>query len=368
MSNNSNKKELKPGGLLANITITIENEFIRYRGAYGDQAIVPINQLTTITISPNGFGKSDLVFLGDKVELARVKKLPTQWAEKSMLWLISELKLGTNTCVDNQTPPTTETIDTEQITTTNPSLHTQTTNNTKWYSSTGFVILMLVVFFPVGLFLMWKEKKFNQWVRIAVTAIFAIAIISGASDDSSSKNSVDTKQATVQASTQEQAKPSTIQSSEETQKDLKTQQNAFTGWETRFMSKTRAYDEVWKTWDLTAQGLSNGQLNVGQAYNLLSKLENALGNIQSEFYTMDVPSELSGEHKKLLKEAVEAMGTATYCRRDGVKHFLKYMDDNKPSSYSKAVDRVKSSNDHVMSAAFKVGQVKAELGLTKDNQ
>lgn len=42
---------------------------------------------------------------------------------------------------------------------------------------TWFVILMLVLFWPVGLFLMWKNKKFNKIVRIIVTAIIVLPII-----------------------------------------------------------------------------------------------------------------------------------------------------------------------------------------------
>lgn len=55
----------------------------------------------------------------------------------------------------------------------------------KFYQSGWFCILMLLLFFPVGLFLMWKYKKFNKVVRIVVTVILVMAVIGnmGASND-----------------------------------------------------------------------------------------------------------------------------------------------------------------------------------------
>ena len=47
-----------------------------------------------------------------------------------------------------------------------------------FYSSTWFVILMMFCCcFPIGLFLMWKYKKFNKPVRIIISAFFAICFI-----------------------------------------------------------------------------------------------------------------------------------------------------------------------------------------------
>lgn len=45
----------------------------------------------------------------------------------------------------------------------------------KFYQKTWFVILMLILFFPVGLFLMWKYKKeWKKSIKIGVTCLIAI--------------------------------------------------------------------------------------------------------------------------------------------------------------------------------------------------
>lgn len=49
--------------------------------------------------------------------------------------------------------------------------------NEKWYQKTWFIIIMLIFLFPVGLFLMWKYKKFNKIARYIITGLFALAFV-----------------------------------------------------------------------------------------------------------------------------------------------------------------------------------------------
>lgn len=56
-----------------------------------------------------------------------------------------------------------------------------------FYSQTWFIILMtFCCCFPIGIFLMWKYKKFNKTVRIIITAFFIIGIIAGATTSGNS--------------------------------------------------------------------------------------------------------------------------------------------------------------------------------------
>jgi len=47
----------------------------------------------------------------------------------------------------------------------------------KWYLQIWFVILMLIVFSPVGLVLMWLSPKFNKIAKIIISLFFAILFI-----------------------------------------------------------------------------------------------------------------------------------------------------------------------------------------------
>ena len=50
-------------------------------------------------------------------------------------------------------------------------------NKEKFYQKTWFTVLFLIVFFPIGLFTMWKYKKFNKIARIIISAFFIIFLI-----------------------------------------------------------------------------------------------------------------------------------------------------------------------------------------------
>ena len=50
----------------------------------------------------------------------------------------------------------------------------------KFYEKDWFIILMLFIFFPVGLFLMWKYSKWNREAKIIISILFVVVgIFSG---------------------------------------------------------------------------------------------------------------------------------------------------------------------------------------------
>lgn len=60
----------------------------------------------------------------------------------------------------------------------------------KWYQRTAFTIIMLVLFFPVGLVLMWVYRKnWKMAVKVIISVLCAIVILPSAfGDDSGSQN------------------------------------------------------------------------------------------------------------------------------------------------------------------------------------
>lgn len=49
--------------------------------------------------------------------------------------------------------------------------------NQKWYEKNLAIILLLILFFPVGLFLMWKYSRWNVVAKIVISIFFGIALI-----------------------------------------------------------------------------------------------------------------------------------------------------------------------------------------------
>lgn len=46
-------------------------------------------------------------------------------------------------------------------------------NDKKWYQKTGWIIAWLILFFPVGLFLMWKYSDWKKTIKMIITVLFA---------------------------------------------------------------------------------------------------------------------------------------------------------------------------------------------------
>ena len=74
-----------------------------------------------------------------------------------------------------------------------------------WYYKKWFVWLMVLIFFPVGLALMWKSPLFGTKTRVIATGFFALLIIGGmnrdpnATTDSHVQQSTSAKPATAPA-------------------------------------------------------------------------------------------------------------------------------------------------------------------------
>lgn len=60
----------------------------------------------------------------------------------------------------------------------------------KWYQKTWGIVLMLCLFFPAGLYLMWKHSKCNRKVKKIITGIFAVICVVVAINSNSTDNNV----------------------------------------------------------------------------------------------------------------------------------------------------------------------------------
>ncbi len=53
----------------------------------------------------------------------------------------------------------------------------------KLYEKNWFIVLMLIFIFPLGLFLMWRYKKWNKQARWIITCAFALMVVIGYTSD-----------------------------------------------------------------------------------------------------------------------------------------------------------------------------------------
>jgi hypothetical protein len=52
----------------------------------------------------------------------------------------------------------------------------QNNKNLKWHQKSSGVIFMLIVFWPVGIGLMWKNKIWSEKIRTIITGLFLVAL------------------------------------------------------------------------------------------------------------------------------------------------------------------------------------------------
>lgn len=64
----------------------------------------------------------------------------------------------------------------------------------KFYEQTWFIVLILIIFFPVGLVLVWTNKQWSQKSKIIATVIVAVLVILGLGGRGGSKASTDTEE------------------------------------------------------------------------------------------------------------------------------------------------------------------------------
>jgi len=65
-------------------------------------------------------------------------------------------------------------------------------NSTKWYQKTQWIIVLLILFFPLGLLLMWTSAKWNKGVKWVITGLFALFFVMGAISNNSNKSASQT--------------------------------------------------------------------------------------------------------------------------------------------------------------------------------
>ncbi len=62
----------------------------------------------------------------------------------------------------------------------------------KWYQTTGGISLLLILFFPVGIYLMWKYANWNKVVKWVVTIFFALIVLANMGGSKTSSTTANT--------------------------------------------------------------------------------------------------------------------------------------------------------------------------------
>ena len=63
--------------------------------------------------------------------------------------------------------------------------------SSKWYEKTWLVILLCILFFPVGLYALWRNSSIKKGWKVGVTVFFAIVVVANITKDKKTTPSKD---------------------------------------------------------------------------------------------------------------------------------------------------------------------------------
>lgn len=76
------------------------------------------------------------------------------------------------------------------------------TTQSKWYDKTWLVIVLCIIFFPVGLYALWKNQSIAKGWKIGITVVIALIVIASLGDDKKTSNSSNSASSTSSENSQ----------------------------------------------------------------------------------------------------------------------------------------------------------------------
>lgn len=178
----------------------------------------------------------------------------------------------------------------------------------KFYETNWFIILMLVVFFPVGLYLMWSKANWSKVAKIIVTVAIAIlGVVAVFTDDYTEKETNNTTQSTQKAHTSKEDNSNTNQDKTE-KKAHKPSQNELSS---KYKHKAKRYiDKVSKSYRTMGE-LSEDNLTDGKILNIMHDAQDEFEKAQNTYDVLDPKTDKDKEVQKKI-ERINALTDRAY--------------------------------------------------------
>jgi hypothetical protein len=55
-------------------------------------------------------------------------------------------------------------------------------NEERWYQKGGWIAALIIIFFPIGIVVMWRHSKWRMRTKVLITAFFALALANGSQE------------------------------------------------------------------------------------------------------------------------------------------------------------------------------------------
>jgi len=211
----------------------------------------------------------------------------------------------------------------------------------KWYHQTWGVVLLLIFFFPVGLYLMWKHTGWHKYIKIGVSVLCIIGLIGAFTDNKNNPQNNTSAIISTQNSVSNEApapteKPNPTQTPGPSKEELK---NA------AIVIDNQIFDIVMnseKTTQILQEGagmIGNGQGSLLELYDLAKTAKES----QSVFF-----SNLSKLQDKNNKEYISACQNYVINAKSIADNLMKYLDKQELKYLSEAKDQINLASSYAV--------------------
>lgn len=230
----------------------------------------------------------------------------------------------------------------------------------KWFDRKFWVFFWLIIFFPVGVYALWKNRRFSRNAKLIISAVVAVIVFMvGSADDETGSTVTPPKTSAVNNSgqTTNAVKPAKFVPSEALKQQVKAFEQNLTGLEKPALTRIESFSNA-------ANNLGT-KYSIYDLYSYADGAEKACYSVWREYSDLDnqIPSGLPKNIVKMLEESVENMQTAYFTKREAFKYAKKFLDDQKPSNMQKYKDEMQASQAFVIGAVAKLTEAKMELGM-----
>ena len=199
----------------------------------------------------------------------------------------------------------------------------------KFYQKNWFVILMLVLFFPVGLFLMWKYTNWRNYAKIIVTVVIALLVVVSYVSPTDYSSTPDQS-----ASVQTQKSEKTTKSKKETKKEKAAAEKqekkaAAQALDSQLYNCYRKGAALFDSFSELGDSASSDK-----AYSLLGNMEQDCENIYKILDGLKIKDRKNGKGSEDYEDAVRYYVDCVYLFSG---HMQKYIDSGKEKHYSSAM-------------------------------
>ena len=161
-----------------------------------------------------------------------------------------------------------------------------------WYESTGIIILFLIIFFPVGLFLMWKYSKWSKVPKVIISVFWGLIVVANLGNNnnattSSTKPTTEVKEEVAKEETKEEVKEEktpeqTEQVKKEEKKEVKKEEKK-EEIPTEYKSALAKAQQYSKTMSMSKQGIYDQLVSEHGEKFSAPAAQYAIDNLQADY-------------------------------------------------------------------------------------